>query len=382
MLAALLALLTPSAIALSDGKMNLLLVHVKKRITTFVGIDRYGGMVIVRLQELFRMIQYKKISGNLEEEDSGNFRREKYNTGLLGMKQHFNLGKKIRKLYVDTGFLGKRYSSAEIYVRSTDYNRTIISALSNMIGMYGWNHGASRKGLDYPDVEGWPEAYVPIAVHTIDRRKDYEISSPGCPRRNKLQEIALESEEAKALLKSPKVVNLFKELTLRCGEEVDANNFWRIRDILFIEQIHANEILRKENEWFSDSLFNEMTYVDLRISRLLHGTFERPVVVNELDIGREIQKVRGGTLFNKISTQMDMKLDCLNNTHKPKCKWINGLKYFVFSAHDFTLNNFFSILNLTNSEVVLPDGYPGYAAAAFIELWVNSTDNRPYFKVR
>ncbi|KHJ76761.1 hypothetical protein OESDEN_23619 [Oesophagostomum dentatum] len=91
------------------------------------------------------------------------------------MKQHFNLGKKIRQLYVDTGFLGKRYSSAEIYVRSTDYNRTIISALSNMIGMYGWNHGASRKGLDYPDVEGWPDAYVPIAVHTIDRRKDYEV---------------------------------------------------------------------------------------------------------------------------------------------------------------------------------------------------------------
>lgn len=32
----------------------------------------------------------------------------------IGMKQHFNLGKLVRNLYVDTGFLGKRYSSKEV----------------------------------------------------------------------------------------------------------------------------------------------------------------------------------------------------------------------------------------------------------------------------
>ncbi|KHJ91143.1 hypothetical protein OESDEN_08995 [Oesophagostomum dentatum] len=90
-----------------------------------------------------------------------------------GMQQHLTLGKKIRERYVDSGFLSKKYKAAEIYVRSSDYNRTIISAMSNMMGMYGYNNNASEKGIDYPEADGWPTGFVPIAVHTIDRRSDY-----------------------------------------------------------------------------------------------------------------------------------------------------------------------------------------------------------------
>lgn len=56
----------------------------------------------------------------------------------LGMEQHLKLGKLVRERYI-TGnytFLSNYYDSHEIYVRSTDVNRTIISALSNMAGMW------------------------------------------------------------------------------------------------------------------------------------------------------------------------------------------------------------------------------------------------------
>lgn len=31
--------------------------------------------------------------------------------------------------------------------------------------------------------------------------------------------------------------------------------------------------------------------------------------------------------------------------------------------------------------VIRPSGYPDYSAATFIELWLNHSDNKPYFKV-
>ncbi|KAK6014586.1 hypothetical protein OSTOST_20027, partial [Ostertagia ostertagi] len=55
-----------------------------------------------------------------------------------------------------------------IYVRSTDRNRTIISAMANILGMYGPNDGEARPNIDYPADDGWPKGFVPIAIHVVD----------------------------------------------------------------------------------------------------------------------------------------------------------------------------------------------------------------------
>ncbi|CAI2334127.1 unnamed protein product [Caenorhabditis sp. 36 PRJEB53466] len=62
----------------------------------------------------------------------------------IGMRQHMELGKKIRNRYIKGlpyEFLSKRYSQQEVFVRSTDKNRTLLSAFSNMVGMYGATDG-------------------------------------------------------------------------------------------------------------------------------------------------------------------------------------------------------------------------------------------------
>ncbi|VDM84760.1 unnamed protein product [Strongylus vulgaris] len=84
----------------------------------------------------------------------------------------------------------------KIYIRSTDVNRTIISAMSNILGMYGQNTGASVPGEDYPDEAGWPPGYVPVAIHTVDDDTDY-IANPDadCPRQDQLWEMAKQSPE-------------------------------------------------------------------------------------------------------------------------------------------------------------------------------------------
>lgn len=51
------------------------------------------------------------------------------------------LGKWLRERY--NGWLPELYSYEDVYVRSTDYDRTIMSAQANLAGMYPIN---SKKG--------------------------------------------------------------------------------------------------------------------------------------------------------------------------------------------------------------------------------------------
>ncbi|KIH64490.1 hypothetical protein ANCDUO_05198 [Ancylostoma duodenale] len=122
-----------------------------------------------------------------------------------------------------------------------------------------------------------------------------------------------------------------------------------------------------------------MSEVDIQLQLFGNGIFSKPVIVNNLNIGLEIQKIRGGSMFNDLNMHMNMKLGCMDNISRPQCKWINGLKYYVYSGHDTTIYAFFSILKL--EDVIVPRGYPAYSAAVFIELWMNTTDNQPYFKI-
>uniref|UniRef100_A0A0R3RM14 acid phosphatase n=1 Tax=Elaeophora elaphi TaxID=1147741 RepID=A0A0R3RM14_9BILA len=60
----------------------------------------------------------------------------------------------------------------EIYVRSTDINRTIASAMAVLAGMF--SNGIAGK--DYPrenDEPDWPRGWIPIPVHTVEFKHDH-----------------------------------------------------------------------------------------------------------------------------------------------------------------------------------------------------------------
>ena len=53
-----------------------------------------------------------------------------------GMREHYLLGKALRKEYVDGGLLSGNFTPEELYIRSTDVNRTIMSAYSQLMGFF------------------------------------------------------------------------------------------------------------------------------------------------------------------------------------------------------------------------------------------------------
>ena len=125
------------------------------------------------------------------------------------MRRHHELGVWLRSRY--GGWLSDKYDKREIHVRSTDTDRTLMSALSNLAGrktinhiqLYNKNvfiwlnfihlncpHFVSYKlwfsGLYPPSGDQvWdPEIpWQPIPVHTLPQTEDYLLSSHAkCPR--------------------------------------------------------------------------------------------------------------------------------------------------------------------------------------------------------
>lgn len=87
-----------------------------------------------------------------------------------GMRQEFEMGKLFRKKYIETThLLPPHYQRNSIYVRSTDYERTLMSAQSLLMGLYPEGTGPYIEESPQP---GLPRAFQPIPIHTAPAEFD------------------------------------------------------------------------------------------------------------------------------------------------------------------------------------------------------------------
>lgn len=91
-----------------------------------------------------------------------------------GKRQQFRLGQYLRRRYNE--LIGEKYSPEKVYIRSTDFDRTIMSALANLAGLY-----------QPTSSEVWNElipTWQPIPVHVAELKSDYTLYGPGknCPK--------------------------------------------------------------------------------------------------------------------------------------------------------------------------------------------------------
>nr|BAE37304.1 unnamed protein product [Mus musculus] len=103
-----------------------------------------------------------------------------------GMEQHYELGSYIRKRY--GRFLNDTYKHDQIYIRSTDVDRTLMSAMTNLAALF------PPEGISI-----WNPRLLwqPIPVHTVSLSEDRLLYLPfrDCPRFEELKSETLESEE-------------------------------------------------------------------------------------------------------------------------------------------------------------------------------------------
>ncbi len=87
-----------------------------------------------------------------------------------GMQQEFLLGKKLRQKYVyGYHLLDENYDAKTIYVRSTQTNRSLMSAESFLLGLYPLGTGPFLQQDQTPAL---PMAYQPIPINAIPIEDD------------------------------------------------------------------------------------------------------------------------------------------------------------------------------------------------------------------
>ena len=64
------------------------------------------------------------------------------------MREHQRLGEMLRKDYIDRHVIPEVYNESEVQVYSTDRNRTLTSALSQLFGMYPLGKGPTLPNVD------------------------------------------------------------------------------------------------------------------------------------------------------------------------------------------------------------------------------------------
>lgn len=256
-------------------------------------------------------------------------------TGQLtpkGMREEYELGKKLREHYVNqTHLLPVRYDSNSMNVRSSDLPRTLMSAQSLLLGLYPLKTGPSLGNTTF----ALPEGFQPIPIHTVPRTQD-SLLIPG-----------YDKEKYKQLLESyifndPEWIQKDAQLKPYYTHwskiaDISINNLFELlnfSDRLFIERLYGVSLPQGLSVEEADLILNSAKWALLHIGN--HPAWAAAA---------------GNELAKTIAHEMRLATE-----------QTRPLKYLLFVAHDTTVGAQLGLLGQQLSDL------PPYAAQLHYEL--------------
>ncbi|XP_047421058.1 prostatic acid phosphatase [Sciurus carolinensis] len=248
----------------------------------------------------------------------------------IGMEQHYELGQYIRKRYGK--FLNESYKHEQVYIRSTDLDRTLMSAMTNLAALFP-PEGISIWNPSLP--------WQPIPVHTVSLSEDRLLYLPfrNCPRFQELESETLKSEEFQKRLHPYKdFIETLPALSGFHGQ--DLFGIWsKVYDPLYCEGVHNFTL----PSWATKDTMTKLKELSELSLLSLYGIHKQ----------KEKSRLQGGVLVNEILNHMK------SATRSP-----NYRKLIMYSAHDTTVSALQMALEVYNGIL------PPYAACHFTELYL------------
>ncbi|ESP01199.1 hypothetical protein LOTGIDRAFT_139839 [Lottia gigantea] len=240
----------------------------------------------------------------------------------IGIRQHYHLGKYLRDRY--DGYLNKTFLQSEIYINSSNVDRCLMSAYSNMAGLfppYGWQE--------------WKEnlTWQPIPVHTIPEPLDNMLAiQADCPKYTQLYQKSLKSAEV--LKEENENKDFYAFVSKMSGVKHEAiNNIWAIADSLFCEKNHN----KTWAPWVNETIYQKLLRLETWGFELL---FKGPIE----------SRLKGGKFIDNMQAKV------------MKATTSFSQKVMFYSGHDTT------VAALLNALQVFNKISPPYTAAVIMEL--------------
>uniref|UniRef100_A0A1I8P6L9 acid phosphatase n=1 Tax=Stomoxys calcitrans TaxID=35570 RepID=A0A1I8P6L9_STOCA len=255
-----------------------------------------------------------------------------------GKQQHYHLGKWLRQRY--SSLLSKTYNKDEIFVRSTDVDRTLMSALSNLAGLYE----PQAKDIWNPDID-----WQPIPVHTVPEKYDSVLAAKApCPAYEYAYSALMDSPEIQKI--NDHYAYLFNYLTKNTGRACDSLAILQnLNNTFFIEELYNKTL----PEWTKKVYPSEdMTYAAAFTFTLATYT-------------RQLARFKMGPLIKEILQRF---------ADKSKGKLMPDRSLWIYSAHDTTVASVLNTLKLFDMHS------PPYASCIMFELRLQDK-NEPYVSI-
>lgn len=275
------------------------------------------------------------------------FNKEHWDENMLGeltsvgMRQHFLIGKELSSRYVkQLSLLSESLDSTQIYARSTDYNRTLQSAYSQLSGLYPPKTGPKIPQRSYflppmkvssfneYDEELGGAAIIdliqPVPIHSEKSKNDHLLhgyDKDACPRIAQIEESLRNS--VTFTNKEQQWASFFKQVkdTLKVKGEVDIDIASNIETAITCGMYDGLAI----PEGVTEEMYVELCKVHAFKKFFLPFS------------DSEAQKLSCSEFFKEISWRMQ------------DAQAGKGVKFAYYSAHDTTLAAFLTCLSVPQS---------------------------------
>ncbi|XP_055351647.1 prostatic acid phosphatase-like [Paramacrobiotus metropolitanus] len=262
-----------------------------------------------------------------------------------GVQQHYKLGSYLRQRY--DGYINPKRAVKEIYVRATNYDRTIQSAMANMAGWFPpaatdvWANTALGK------------LWRPFPVRLAD---DPTL----------LGETDCERIDDKAYRGRPDLQKIFDTIEFEHKEFLDhvrrqsgepnmrvQKGLEEVSDVLRCQKYNGVKL----PEWVTDEVYDKIQYLDnLRFHVWVGGNG---------DVQRA--RVNAGKLLRHFITSFRNKI---NNVTKVMKEY----KAYAYASHDNSIGGLLSCLDLYDYDLRNPVAHiPLYANMLLFELYNDNT---------
>jgi lysosomal acid phosphatase len=186
-----------------------------------------------------------------------------------GMRQEYFLGEVLRNRYVEElELIHPNYTRVQVYVRSTDYDRTLMSAESVLAALF-----PPKGDQIFNDTLPWQ----PIPVHTLPVEDDNMLHAySNCPVYEKLLQEDKESQSYRDLNKENE--DFFKGLKEDTGyKSFNLDNVHSLYGTLYIEEIYKLNL----SSWVTPTVMGRLRNLTVYTGSLLFNS----VTKNRLTAG-------------------------------------------------------------------------------------------------